>query len=147
MLGAECLEERALLEAPVTVDGGAVGSLGAGKRESVGRAGRGRRGEGLDVRLRLASGGSGSHGCVRDGGVREDAQTGRKATGATRLYLTVGAFKGEASYSYPRSVVCRVSPGYGMGEWQWLALPKFERERRKRKYRDRCGTKAAPRRF
>jgi hypothetical protein len=54
-LGAEGLEEGALLEAPMTVDGGAVGSLGAGERKCVGRASRGRRGEGLDVRLRFAS--------------------------------------------------------------------------------------------
>lgn len=113
VLGAESLEERALLEAPMAVDGGAVGALGAGKGEGVGRAGRGRRGERLDVRLGLASGGS--HGCVRDGGVREDAQTqadgNATGPGATRLYLEMGAGAFTGGSEQVRASVYRLAAG------------------------------------
>lgn len=46
----EGLEERAVDELPVTVDGGTVGALGAGNGQGVGSARRGRLGDGLDIR-------------------------------------------------------------------------------------------------
>lgn len=46
----EGLEERAVDELPVTVDGSAVGALGAGDGQGVGSARRRRLGDGLDIR-------------------------------------------------------------------------------------------------
>lgn len=58
--GVEGLEKRAVLEAPMAVDGSPVGALGAGDGEGVGSARRGWLGDGVDVSRRILL--AGSHG-------------------------------------------------------------------------------------